>query len=88
MESYSLSLMLLVLNIWATHRVAQFRFPRTSQYIFYYVVIWLMPVVGAALSIILTRTRNETAPQNAEEKMFESVVDKYYDSKISASDPR
>ncbi|WP_405234736.1 hypothetical protein [Lentisalinibacter salinarum] len=60
------------LSIWAAFIVAQ-RIENRRDRIAYYLAIWLIPIIGAAVAVFLSRPR--ASKTSSSEKMFNALVD-------------
>ena len=74
MESAVISGLWLAVCIWATLYVAK-RVEERRHRVAYYLLIWLLPFIGAASSIFLAFDRRSLVKPTASDKMFQAVVE-------------
>ena len=76
MNDFAFPIIWLALCIWASFFVAG-RIDNDRDRVVYYLLIWLVPYIGAAAAILLSRRRSKPARQTASEKMFEAIVESH-----------
>jgi len=62
--------------VWASFVIAG-RVNVTGNRIAYYLLIWLVPYIGAVAAILLTRRKARINGRSASEKMFDVIVDSH-----------
>lgn len=76
MGAIAFSSLWLVVCVWASFVVAD-RVKEHRHRTAYYLLIWLVPCIGAAAAILLTRNYEPTTNPTASDKMFEAIVDSH-----------
>ncbi len=79
MNNFAFPVIWLVLCVWASFFVAG-RIENGRERIAYYLLIWLVPYVGAAAATLLSHRRSKIGKPTASEKMFEAVVESHRNS--------
>ncbi|MGB5344862.1 MAG: hypothetical protein WBN23_01730 [Woeseia sp.] len=71
------ALLVIAVNLWASISVARKAQSRTDlQLALYFALIWLLPLLGAAVALIANVDRGSRKDLQGESKLFEAVVEK------------
>lgn len=80
MEGLVIVIAWLAINIWATSFVAKRGFAADQRSLFY-LMIWLLPFIGAALAILIPSLQSKFKSTDSTDRIFQTVVEKHKDKR-------